>query len=366
MIDYQLDEKKAEAFADRMIGMLNEGSLALMTSIGHQTGLFDTLAVLPAATSRQIAEAAGLNERYVREWLNAMTVGLVVEYDSQCQTYRLPPEHAQWLTRAAGADNIAVFMQYLPLLGEVEQQIVDCFHNGGGVPYSAFGRFQKLMADDSNQTVADNLLDHILPLVPGLSEKLAAGIDVLDVGCGRGRSLNILARTFPGSRFIGYDFAEEAIAFAAAEAQDWGLTNVSFVVQDTALFTDVGRYDLITAFDAIHDQAYPAQVLSNIHSALKPSGLFLMQDVSASSHVHCNLDRPTTPFLYTISTMHCMTVSLAQGGAGLGTVWGRETALKMLAEAGFVGVTVKQLDHDIFNDYFVAYPAKGNGQNGQR
>lgn len=353
--------QQAEAFAERMMTMLNEGSLALMTSIGHQTGLFDTLALLPPATSAQIAAAAGLNERYVREWLNAMTVGQILEHDADRQMYRLPPEHAQWLTRAAGADNIAVFMQYIPLLGAVEPQIVDVFRRGGGVPYSAFTRFQKIMADDSNQTVAANLVAHVLPLVPGLTERLTAGIAVLDVGCGRGRSLNVMAQAFPQSRFTGYDFSEEGVAAARAEAAAWGLRNVEFVVQDTAVFTDVNRYDLITAFDAIHDQAYPAQVLRNIHKALKPNGVFLMQDIAASSHVHHNMDLPTGPFLYTISTMHCMTVSLAQGGAGLGTVWGRETALRMLAEAGFDPVSVQQLPYDIFNDYYIAHPVRDIG-----
>lgn len=358
MTENRIELEQAEAAAGRMLDMLNAGGLLLMTSIGHQTGLFDTLAQLPPATSGQIAAAAGLDERYVREWLNAMTVGEILEYDAQQQTYRLPAVYARCLTRAAGPDNIAVFAQYIPLLGTVEQDIVACFRSGGGVPYSAFGRFQEVMADDSNQTVAANLVDHILPIVPELPQRLAAGIAVLDVGCGRGRALNVMARAYPQSHFTGYDFSAEAIAAAKAEAAAWGLDNVTFVVQDAATFAAIGRFDLITAFDAIHDQAYPDQVLCNIQRALKPDGIFLMQDIAASSHVHNNLDLPLAPLLYTISTMHCMTVSLAQGGAGLGTVWGRETAVRMLAEAGFVDAQVQQLPHDIFNDYFIAYPAK--------
>lgn len=357
MTETTVNLQQAEAFAERMLGMLNEGALALMTSIGHQTGLFDTLAQLPPATSGQIAAAAGLDERYVREWLNAMTVGQILDHNADRQTYRLPPEHSQWLTRAAGADNIAVFMQYIPLLGTVEPQIVDCFRQGGGVPYSAFSRFQQVMADDSNQTVAANLVELILPLVDGLPERLTDGIDVLDVGCGRGGALNVMAQAFPRSRFTGYDFSAEAIAAARDEARALGLKNVRFVEQDTAVLSAVDQYDLITAFDAIHDQAFPARVLRNIHAALRPDGVFLMQDIAASSHVHHNLDLPTGPFLYTVSTMHCMTVSLAQGGAGLGTVWGREIALRMLADAGFENVSVQQLSHDILNDYYIAYPA---------
>jgi hypothetical protein len=123
-----LDPTKAEAFADRMLTILNSGAIALMTSIGHRTELFDTMAELSPSTSQQIAAAAGLHERYVREWLGAMVTGQVVEYDAIAKTYTLPAEHAALLTRAAASDNVAVFAQYIPLLGSVEEQIIDCFY----------------------------------------------------------------------------------------------------------------------------------------------------------------------------------------------------------------------------------------------
>src|SRR5215207_5807554 len=172
----ELDQAKAEQFADRMVGVLNEGSIALMTSIGHRTGLFDAMAGLVPSTSEQIASAASLNERYVREWLAAMVVGGVVEHDPEAGTYRLPPEHAAWLTRASTPDNIAVAAQFVPVLASVEDRIVESFREGGGVPYSAFGRFHEVMAEDSGQTVLAALTDSILPLVPGLTERLEEGI----------------------------------------------------------------------------------------------------------------------------------------------------------------------------------------------
>ena len=226
-----LDQAKAEEFAERMVGVLNEGAIALMTSIGHRTGLFDAMAGLPPSTSDQIADAADLNERYVREWLGAMVVGKIVEHDPEEGTYQLPQEHAAFLTRAASPDNIAAFAQYVPLLGSVEDGIVESFKHGGGVPYSAFPRFHEVMAEDSGQTVLPALKDHILPLVEGLTERLEKGIDVLDVGCGSGRALNHMARSFSNSRFVGYDFSDEAIARARAEAQEHGSTNVRFEVR---------------------------------------------------------------------------------------------------------------------------------------
>ena len=351
MTTRDLDQKKAEEFAERMLEILNAGALAIMTSIGHRTGLFDAMSELPPSTSEQIASAAGLDERYVREWLGAMVVGGTVEHDAESGTYFLPPEHAAWLTRAATPNNIAVTTQFIPLMGSVEDGIVESFKEGGGLPYSAFPRFHEVMAEDSGQTVVAALTEAILPLVPGLTERLEEGMDVLDVGSGSGRALNLLARTFPNSRFTGYDISEEAIARAEAEAQ--GLTNVRFEIKDAATLDEKERYDLITTFDAIHDQAKPAAVLEGIANALKPDGVYLMQDIAGSSHVHNNMEHPLGTLLYTISTMHCMTVSLSQGGDGLGTMWGEEKAREMLREAGFAKVEVKQLPHDFANSYYV-------------
>lgn len=347
------DVSKVEAFAEKMFDILNYGALALMTSIGHRTGLFDTMAQLPPCTSQQIADAADLNERYVREWLGAMVTGGFVDYNAANKTYRLPSEHAALLTRAASPDNVAAIAQFLPELGSVEDEIVECFENGGGVPYSKFKRFHQIMAEESGQTVLSALTDAILPLVPGSIEALKRGIDVLDVGCGCGRALNKMAKTFPNSRFKGYDISEEAIARATAEAQSLGLTNIQFQVKDAATLTEIEEYDLILTFDAIHDQAKPDVVLRGIYNALRPEGTYLMQDIRASSDVGSNLEHPIAPFMYTISCMHCMTVSLAAEGMGLGAMWGEEKALEMLEEAGFKSVAIEQLDHDLQNNYYI-------------
>ena len=353
MTGSEMDQAKTDAFADRMLNILNDGALALMTSMGHRTGLFDAMNNLPPSTTEQIADAAGLNERYVREWLGAMVSGGFVEYDPDRATYRLPPEHAASLTRSATSDNIATFAQYIPLMGTVEDQVVACFKNGGGVPYSAFGRFHEVMAEDSGQTVVAALMDSILPLVPGIMEELKSGIEVLDVGCGAGRALNLMAEAFPKSNFTGYDISEEATATGRAAARQLGLTNVSFEIRDVTALDATDKFKLITAFDAIHDQAKPDKVLQEIAKALHPAGTFLMQDIAASSQVHNNIDHPVGPLLYTLSCMHCMTVSLAENGAGLGTMWGEELARTMLREAGFTKVEVEKLPHDFQNIYYI-------------
>ncbi len=354
MTTQELDVARAEAFAGRMGEVMNGASLALMASIGHQTGLFDPMADLPPSTSPQIAEAAGLNERYVREWLGAMTTGGVVEYDGAGATYSLPPEHAASLTRAAGPRNVARWMQFIPFLALVEDGIIESFRNGGGVPYSDYPNFTKLTAEMTGQVFDATLIDVTLPLVPGLVDQLKAGIDVADVGCGAGHAINLMARAFPDSRFIGYDFSDEGIAAGRAEAAALGLSNAEFEVKDAATLDGARPFDLITVFDAVHDQARPAAMLSGIAAALKPEGVFLCVDIAASSDVAENIDHPLGPFLYTISTMHCMTVSLALDGEGLGTVWGEQKARQMLADAGFNDIRVERVEDDVMNNYYIA------------
>lgn len=350
------DTSRADGFADRLVNALNEGALCVLLSIGHRTGLFDHLDGQPPMTSSVLAKRAGLEERYVREWANGLVVSELLEYDPEDRTYFLPAEHGAFLTRESTEGNIAVFAQYITMMGTVEDDVVECFSHGGGVPYDKYPRFHEVMAEDSGQTVLSSLQEHILPLVPDLVAKLERGIRVLDVGCGRGRALNLLARLYPNSRFVGMDLSPEAIEFAGEEARKWDLNNVVFEAQDLSQFdwgTIRRQFDLITTFDAVHDQARPLDILSGIYQTLRDDGVYLMQDIHAHSEVHENMDHPVAPLLYAISTTHCMTVSLAQGGEGLGTMWGRETARQLLAEAGFSRVDIHQLDHDFQNDYYV-------------
>lgn len=343
-----------EEFADRMVATIDGASLAILLSIGHQTGLLDKMAALGAATSAQIADATGLNERYVREWLGGMTTGHVVDYDAGAGTYALPAHRAAVLTRAAGPDNLALVALFLPQLGEVEQKIVRCFREGRGLPYSEFPRFHALMAEQSATVFDLALVDVVLPLVDGLPERLRSGADVADLGCGSGHAINVMAQAFPNSRFTGIDFSEQAISTGVQEAARLGLTNATFESHNLTALDKTDAYDVITVFDAIHDQAQPAQVLENIYRALRPGGVFLMADIKASSRLEENVDIPMSTYLYTVSLMHCMTVSLALDGAGLGTAWGSQLAISMLGDAGFGDVQVAEIESDPINNYYIA------------
>lgn len=350
------DTERAEAFGGHVLGMINDAFLVVGLSVGHQTGLFDTMASHEPATSAELAVAAELNERYVREWLGAMTVGRIVDYDPATDLYALPAEHAASLTRAAGPGNLAGMSQFLGLLAPVEPEIVECFRSGGGLGYDRYPRFAELMREDSANVFDAALVETVVPIVPGLHEQLRAGVQLADIGCGAGHAINLLARAYPASTFTGIDLSEEALTIARAEAAEWGLTNAHFVIRDAANLGFQREFDAVTAFDAIHDQARPRDVLAGIRRALKPGGLFLMADIAASSNLEDNLENPLAPFGYTVSYLHCMSVSLAEGGEGLGTMWGEQKAQELLNEAGFASVTTSHVEGDILNTYYVARP----------
>jgi SAM-dependent methyltransferase len=353
MATSQADRSEADIFAERLFQIINDGMLCLLISVGHRTRLFDTMANLPPSTSQAVATAAGLNERYVREWLGGMLAGGLLEYDRESKTFALPQKHAAFLTRTAGADNMAALTRYVAMLGDVEDEIVECFARGGGVPYSRYAKVVEVDRENISEAADATLIHVTLPLVPGLLERLHRGIDVADVGCGIGHAINVMARAFPASRFTGYDISQQSLAYGRAEAAATGLRNARFEDRDAATLDGNPSFDFITTFDSIHDQADPAAVLRGIALSLNPGGTYLCVDIAASSDVADNATHPAGPLLYTYSTMHCMPVSLVVNGAGLGSVWGEQLALSMLAEAGFSDVEIRRVDGDIINNYYI-------------
>ncbi len=202
------------------------------------------------------------------------------------------------------------------------------------------------------------LVTDFLPSVDGgrIVERLKKGIEVCDVGCAEGVALMLMARAFPHARFTGVDISAEAIETARKKAESEGVANVRFLERDAARIAEdpglVNAFDYVTAFDAIHDQSRPLEALRGVHAILKTGGAFSMVDIAAESSLADNLDHPMGPFLYTISLMHCMPVGLVEDGAGLGMMWGRQKAVKMLRKAGFGSVDVREIPDDPFNLHF--------------
>ena len=230
------------------------------------------------------------------------------------------------------------------------------FQEGDGVPYSKFKGFHRVMAEDSGQSVLSSLESHIIPLVPDLHTRLKSGIRMLDVGCGAGRKINKLATLYPDSYFTGMDLSCKALNHGTSEAADLGLKNAEFIIRDLSDFHETApfeKYDLITSFDSIHDQGQPLNVLKGIHRALKNDGIYLMQDISGTSDLEEDKKHPIGPFLYTVSCMHCMTVSLAQNGEGVGAMWGEAMTIDYLKKAGFTSIVTNKFAHDIQNNWYV-------------
>jgi len=321
-------------FARKLFGHYISGMLTLMVDIGHRTGLFEA-AAKGAGTSQQLADRAGLNDRYVREWLGAMATGGIMEYDAGSRTFVLPVEHAVCLT-GTSSRNLAANSQGLAMFAKRLGAVTACFRSGGDVPYSDFRPDFTEFMEASWRLLYDGLLIRgSLPVVKGLPERLAAAIRVADLGCGAGHAINIVAKQYPRSDFVGYDIAADAIAQAGAEAQAMALPNARFEVRDVTRLPAEPTFDLITSFDAIHDQRDPAAVLRCAATALAPDGVYLATEPRGSSNLEENIGNPFAPWWYGVSVLHCMTVSLAEGGAGLGAAWGEQTARQFLAQAGF-------------------------------
>jgi SAM-dependent methyltransferase len=347
-----VDPAETEAFAGRLMTLYTDALLSYMIDIGHRTGLFAAAADGPR-TSEALAAHAGLTERYVREWLGAMVTGGIVDYDPVAETYWLAPSRAAVLTD--GPMNLAPMAALGTHLAKHVHQVARAFVEGGGVPYAEFRPEFTDVMDGVSRTMFDGfLVDGYLPLAAGLADRLTAGARVADVACGTGHALVLLARAYPSSTFVGYDLDDGAIARANAEAAGAQLGNVTFHVCDAATLTVSEPFDAVLVFDALHDQVNPAGVLAHIYAALRPGGWLLMKEPHAADTLADNLANPMAPLFYSVSTLHCMTVSLAHGGAGIGTAFGEQLARSMLADAGFASVEVHPAPGDPPDAIYVA------------
>ncbi|QDT93832.1 class I SAM-dependent methyltransferase [Gimesia algae] len=340
-------------FECRLQEMINQGSLTLMLSIGYRTGLFEVLGTLDAASCEEIAERAGLKPQYVKDWLEVMTTGGILEHDSLFQTYRLPAEQAALLLQRGRTHSYATSVQWVSLSGKLEDEIVTCFREGGPLPSDLFTQLQSQLAEDNSVSIMNGLFQHVLPLVPSLIMQLCEGRDVLDLGCGCGNTLIELARMFPASRFSGYDSSSTLIEKARRTAEEEQIENVTFIQRELSEIHAIDAFDLVTAFDVLQDQAQPFRILDQVLTALRPEGLFLMQDLARSRSREINLQNPLSTLMFSLSCLRSM-VNAEQDQTADGSRWCQEIALQTLQEAGFTSIDVHTLPHDLVNDYYVA------------
>jgi len=351
-----VDAAAVEEFASKLVETITGSLLTCLIGIGRRTHLFE-LATAGPATSAELATRGGLQERYVREWLAAMATAGIFEYDPESGRFWLPVEHAALLTGDT-YDNLTSLAYLVSVINRQGDAVAQCLSEGGGVPWEAYlPEIHDAMDVLWQPMYRDILVQQVLPLASGLVKKLEAGTRVADVACGAGNGTLVLAGRFPRSAFVGYDLDADAIAIARSRAG--GLSNVSFEVADAATLTSDKPFGVAFVFNAVHDQARPLEVLTSILSILEPGGTFLMNEPCISSNLEDNIGNPFAPMTYAISLLHCMTVSLAQGGAGLGTGWGKQVALGLLSDAGFGPVEMYEAPGDPGNAIFVSHRPEG-------
>ncbi len=356
-------QTRKQAFSKKITDILNYGALNLAMGIGYRTGLFDAMDILETPQPVSIiAEKAGLDARYVKEWLSITVCGGIVEITTAqdgTNLFFLPEEHADFITRRSGNSNLGVYTQEIPLLTKCAMaSVLDGFCTGKGVSYENYPEFQAFMAELADAKHRRTLVDIFLESVDGgkMVEELKKGIRVCDLGCGEGVAVNLMADAFPASRFTGLDISPEALQKAKNEANALKIANVEFLRLDAASLQNrrdlKSSFDYVTAFDAVHDQSHPLDALKGVFHILRPGGAFSMIDIAAESNPAGNTDHPMGPFLYTVSLMHCMPVGLVDDGTGLGMMWGRQKAVEMLNRAGFDDVNVLEIPEDSFNLHF--------------
>jgi SAM-dependent methyltransferase len=347
-----LDEKKVEEFVGRVLTDTSAAMITILCAVGDRLGLFRDLAASGPATSTQLADRAGIDERYAREWLAALAATGYLTYVPATGVFTLPPEHAPALAQEAGPYFFGGVHQMLTGIGAALDPLVESFRAGGGVPQSAYGTdWWDGMERFTAAWVENLLVQQWVPLVPGLAARLEAGASVADVGCGRGRALVKQAQTYPNSRFVGYDVFGPSVEVATAKAKAAGVDDrVRFECRDVSGGLPE-LFDVIWTLDVIHDAVDPAGVLRAIREALKPDGVYLCLDINCSDKLEENAG-PLGAMFLSFSVLYCMTTSLAGGGAGLGTVGLHEPKLRELAaEAGFGTVRRVEMENPFNNLY---------------
>lgn len=347
-----VEQEQTQAFLGQVFGDLTGLTNTALASIGDRLGLFKDLAAGGPATSQDLAARTGMHERYLREWLGGMASAGYLTYDPRDGRFALPLAHVPTLADEGGPLFLGGVQQ--EMLGTLATlgRVMEAFQHGGGVAPTDFASDTWQGIERFTNGWFNNLLvQQWLPLMPDVQAKLQQGAMVADVGCGHGRALIKLAQAFPTSRYVGFDLLPEQVERARANAAAAGVSDrVRFEQRDVATGLP-GSYDVVSTFDVVHDSANPAGLLDAIRRALTPDGIYVCVDINCSDKLEENLG-PKGAFFHGCSVLLCMTMSLADHGAGLGTLGLHEGKLRELcAQVGFGAVRAVPIDNPFNNLY---------------
>ncbi|HEX6302273.1 MAG TPA: class I SAM-dependent methyltransferase [Acidimicrobiia bacterium] len=349
-----MDRTRIAEFLDRFVEYASGATTMALLSVADRSGLLFWLGEHHSGTVDEISEGAQLEARYVKEILSGLAAAGAVEYDPETQEFMMPPEHALFLADESSPYCMGGWLDMVPALMAQVDGVAHATRHGGGVPFEDYGAAMISGIDRGNSPSQKVFLaNRWIPAVPGLTDRLTSGIRVADVGCGSGTVPILVAEAFPASTVFGFDMSEAALQVARKRGDS--ISNLKFEQSSADSIPIDPSFDLITAFDVIHDLADPLAGLTRIREALAPEGRFLMMEPNASTHLENNLDHHGA-LLYGISAMHCMTQSLAVGGEGVGAAWGREMAEDYARRAGFTRFEPLEDIENKFSAFYLLAP----------
>ncbi|MCX7586995.1 methyltransferase domain-containing protein [Phenylobacterium sp. 58.2.17] len=332
----QVDQSKLEAFQGKMLGDMGAAISAALVILGDQLGLYKAMADGGPTTSLKLAAATGTTERYVREWLAAQAASGYVEYDPVKAEFSLTPEQAMVFADEGGPAFMAGGFEVLAAMFRDEPKVAAVFKSGKGLGWHEhdvclFRGTERFFRPGYNA----HLTTEWIPALDGMEGKLKSGARVADVGCGHGASTVLMAKTYPNSKFYGFDYHGPSIERAREAAKEAGVEDrVTFEVASAKDFNG-GAYDMIAIFDALHDMGDPVGAAKHIRESLAPDGSWLLVEPFANDDLADNLN-PFGRIFYSASTMICTPASLSQEvGMGLGAQAGEKRLRQVAEDAGF-------------------------------
>ncbi|HYZ62950.1 MAG TPA: class I SAM-dependent methyltransferase [Acetobacteraceae bacterium] len=329
----QLDQEKLNAFVGRMVGDLGAVASGALVVLGDRLGLYRAMGDGQKLSAGELAQRAGIHERYALEWLSAQAASGYIEYDASADRFHLSPEQAAVFADEDSPAAMAGAFEVLSAMWLDEPKVEEAFRTGKGVgwhEHSAclFRGTERFFRPGYNA----HLVSSWLPALEGMVGKLERGARVADVGCGHGASTIVMARAFPNSEFVGFDYHPPSVERARRAAEEAGVAgNTKFEVGKAKTFP--GTYDLVAFFDCLHDMGDPVGAAAHVREALDPDGTWMIVEPFAHDRLCDNLN-PVGRVYYAASTMVCTPASLAQEvGLGLGAQAG-ELRLRQVVSAG--------------------------------